>query len=67
MNNQTILLPRSDQLFQYTCQTMIDLAAPLRETDWVLDIALTGAAGFLRQALWVRPGASKNLLRERWT
>jgi phosphopantetheine adenylyltransferase len=54
-------------IFQDSAAQMIELARPIRATDWIIDIATTGAAGFLRFALWAEPGASDNLMGERWT
>ncbi len=59
--------PAPDVLFQVATQQMIELARPIRGSDWIVDIATTGAAGFLRFALWAQPGASQNLMGERWT
>lgn len=62
-----ISYPSDQDLFSYIMNCMIELAKPIRETPWLLDLGLTGAAGFLRMALWVEPRASNNLLGERWT
>lgn len=62
-----ILHPDPQHLFQSATAHMLEMARPIRGTDWVIDIATTGAAGFLRFALWAEPGASDNLLGERWT
>jgi cytidyltransferase-like protein len=59
--------PKQDTMFQQLADHMVRAAAPLRDTDWVVDLALTGSAGLLRLALWAAPGASNNLLGERWT
>ena len=59
--------PTNEDIFQYITNVMIRLAHPIRNTDWIIDLALTGAAGFLRFALWAEPGASNNIMGERWT
>ena len=59
--------PPPEALFQTTTALMLELARPIRGTDWLIDVATTGAAGFLKFALWAEPGASDNVLGERWT
>lgn len=61
------LCPPREALFQTTTELMLELAKPIRGSDWLIDVATTGAAGFLKFALWAEPGASDNVLGERWT
>ena len=66
MNSPVPYFPDND-LFSSLIQQMIALAKPIRNTEWLIDLALTGSAGALKLALWAEPGASSNLLGEKWT
>ena len=54
-------------IFQVIAEAMIAMARPIRGTPWVVDVVTTGSAGLLKLALWAEPGASENLLGDRWT